>query len=278
MDENWLGEDFKESLFVDLEKLRLTATADSQQVQTTKAQPEGTTDKPPIKTEDYVLLKTFTCPVCAQTFKAYVARESKLRLESLEYDMRPVYQPIDPSLYNVLACEHCGYCAVSNVFGKIMSRQIALIKEEVAPYFRPRQCPIEPPIDMVIDRYKLALFNAIAKQAKDGEKAYLCLRITWLYRMKGDDPENEKKYADLTLKGFNAAVAKELPPIMGIEENTLIYLLGAFSMFLGDHVSALKIFSEIVVSKQAPDRLKNMARDQKDEILAARGKNTQTQD
>ena len=61
------------------------------------------------------------------------------------------------------------------------------------------------------------------------------MKLTWLYRIKGKDLKNEKKFANLVIKGFASALLEEILPIMGLEESTVLYLIGAFSMFVGDN-------------------------------------------
>ena len=36
--------------------------------------------------------------------------------------------------------------------------------------------------EKAIERYKLALYNTLVKKGKNSEKAYECLKISWLYR------------------------------------------------------------------------------------------------
>lgn len=83
---------------------------------------------------------------------------------------------------------------------------------EIAPNFKLEPYPKEPTIDDAIDRYKLALLNAIRRRCKEGEKAYICMKLTWLYRMKGSELENEKKFTTLTVQGFNVSYTKESEP------------------------------------------------------------------
>ena len=224
-------------------------------------------DKSKFNIDEYLHAKKFVCPVCGQNFTSYVVRDNKVRMNSMDYDLRPIYTPVDPLYYDVVVCAtSCGYSAVREVFAKITRAQTELILSEVSPKFRPYTYPKEPSIDLVIERYKLALLNAVVKKAKDGEKAYICMKLTWLYRIKGDDLATEKQFARLTLQGFTNALSKEFPPIMGLKQNTVLYLMGAFSVFLGEHDSALKILGEIIVSEGSSKRLKDKARVLRDTV------------
>ncbi|MCL2236357.1 MAG: DUF2225 domain-containing protein [Defluviitaleaceae bacterium] len=216
--------------------------------------------------DNYVYLKEFDCLVCRKKFESYVVKWSKVRLERVEYDLRPIYSPVNHLYYDVLCCPICGHAALSRVFDKITERQIEIVRAQLRPHYKHVEYPKEPTIEQVLDRYKLALLNATIKKAKQGEKAFLCTKITWLYRIKGDDLENEKKFATLAIRGFMKALEEEHTPIMGMEEITILYLMAALSSFLGNYKNALKILSTIIVSKKASQRLKDKSRDLRDFI------------
>ena len=225
---------------------------------------------PKFNIDDYVYTKNFICPVCGHNVSSNIARESKIRIQSVDLDLRPICSPIEPILYNIVLCESCYYSAPNKVFSEITSKQVEIIRSGIRPDFRVHPYPKEPTVEMAIERYKLALRSSVVKHGKDGEKAYLCMKLTWLYRIKGDDTDNEKMFAEHTVKGFTAALGNEIAPIMGLEESSILYMLGAFSMFLGRHESALRILSDLIVFKNTSERLKDRARDLKNEILAVK--------
>lgn len=70
--------------------------------------------------------KTYECPICNLTFKTKCVRAGKVRLESKDTDLRPIYNHIDPIKYDVITCEKCGYSALGRYFGKLMNRQIRI--------------------------------------------------------------------------------------------------------------------------------------------------------
>jgi len=262
----------QDNIFSGLEKFGLSSIIDKNLEiynPETSSQEAGENEKESaFSIEDYIFAKNFTCPVCTQNFKSNIVRERRIRLESVEYDLRPVYSPIDPLFYDVVVCESCGYTAVQRMFNNILKRQTELILSELSPKFRFHPYPDEPTIDEVIARYKLALLNAIVKKSKDGERAYICMKITWLYRVKGNAIEDEKQFAELTVKGLTAALSKEHFPIpgIGLGENTALYLIEAFLYFLGDEKGAMKILSELIASTKVSKRIKDRARDLRDEI------------
>jgi uncharacterized protein (DUF2225 family) len=215
----------------------------------------------------YIYAKQFECPVCEEHFASNVVRESKMRMRSVEFDLHPICSPINPNFYDVIICPKCGYAAVKEYFANITSRQAATILAEITPKYKAQDYPAQLDEDLAIKRYEQVLRCALAKNAKDGEKAYICMKLMWFYRLKGD-VDNQKRFAELTLKGFSNALANERLPIMGLADDTITYLLGALHMVLGDTRSAMWHLSEVVVSKTASDRLKDKARNLKDEMNA----------
>ena len=67
---------------------------------------------PEKKETDYLFEKTYTCPVCNTEFKALKVKASMPKLLRTDPDMRPVYQSIDITKYECVACEKCGYAAL----------------------------------------------------------------------------------------------------------------------------------------------------------------------
>lgn len=222
--------------------------------------------------DDYIYEKSYICPVCNFHFKSFALKHGKIRMKSIEFDLRPIYTHIEPMFYDIILCEGCGYTSPVENFGKITKLEAERVLAEITPKFRPIPYPKEPTIDMAIDRYKLALLNAVVRQSKEGERAYMCMKLTWLYRIKGEEFIDERKFAKLTLTGFSSAIQKENPPIMGISENAVLYIIAAFSTFLGDKVNALKILSGLIVSKSTSTRLKNRAIDLKETIISLKNK------
>ena len=105
----------------------------------------------------------------------------------------------------------------------------------------------------------------MVKKDKDSEKAHLCLKTAWLYRIKGDQ-ENENKFLTRSLDQFLKAYEYERLPVAGLNEPSLMYLIGELYRRLDDNASALKWFSNVIVSRDVSPRIKDMAREQKDVI------------
>ncbi len=224
----------------------------------------------------YLLKKTYTCPVCDKTFKALTVKAARPRLLRRDMDMRPVYQHIDIVKYDSIVCENCGYAALSQYFERLSETQVKTIRTDVSQKFQ----GIEPAGQTytyaeAILRYKLALANAIIKRGKISERAYICLKIAWLYRgereIESEDEGKRKKLYNLEMdyikkaqNGFQEASMNETFPIAGMDEWTFDFLLAELSIECGEPASALKLLSSIIISRTAPDRVKERARELRD--------------
>ncbi len=215
---------------------------------------------------DYVFEKGYECPVCLKQFKANTVKSGKLKLESVDYDLRPIFTPIEPLLYEVIICNHCGYSAIKQNFLQITDRQGEFILKTITPEFKPVNYPMHMELTMGIESFKLALLNTIVKKGKDGEKGYICLKLGWLYRIQGDK-ERELAFLHQAYEGLTSALPRERTPICGLDENTIIYLLATFCYRLGKFDEGLRHLGRLIVNRTASPRIKERARDLKDMIV-----------
>ncbi len=233
-----------------------------------------------VNEEDLLFDKKVQCPVCDKDFKSRTVKTGKSRLIGSDTDLRPRYQGVDPIKYEVIACPHCGYAAMSRFFSYMTSAQAKFIKESVSANFKglPEMGNLVS-YDEAIGRYKLALYNTVVKKAKLSERAYTCLKIAWLYRGKVETlPEDTADIAKIkeecykaelefianAYEGFTNAMSKELFPICGMDENTFNYLLADLARRIGKFDDSSKLISRILTSSTATPKLKDKARDLRD--------------
>ncbi len=259
-------------IFDGLEKFGLTELTKAElyekKNQNVSSHEQKAADKP-FDIKDYTYSKSFECPVCGKTFVSSVIRTAKVRLISIDFDLRPVYEPVDPMLYDVVTCVNCGYGAVLQRFNRLSDAQIDLVHTHISSKFTPFIYPDELTVDMAIERYKLALINTMVKKGSVGEKAYICMKLSWLHRMKEDKP-GEMLFVQHAYEGFAQAFTREDMPIMGLGENTILYLLGAFAKMLGKNDDALRYVTKVILSKTASNNLKERARDLKEVLRVER--------
>lgn len=233
--------------------------------------------------EELVFEKSYKCPVCDGDFHSKTVRVGKARLIGTDLDLRPKHEIIDPLKYDVILCPNCGYAALSRFFQYIAAPQAKLVKANISTKFHNN-----PPkgdtytYDEAIERYKLALANAIVKRGRSSEKAYICLKMAWVVRGKGENldksdaqyeakkkacDEEENELLKNALEGFLAARQSESFPMCGMDESTVDYLISVMSMRFGQYEVAAKLVSNLIVSPSANKRMKDKARDLKAMIV-----------
>ncbi|MCH5275623.1 MAG: DUF2225 domain-containing protein [Lachnospiraceae bacterium] len=238
---------------------------------------------PEFQEKDYIFDRSFDCPICAKKITSKVMKTGKSKLLRMDKDLRPVHEGVDTQKYEVVACTECGFAALIRYFQPMSSNQTKLIREKISDNVRMRKYAGDIyTYEEAMERYKLALVCAIVKQGKVSERAYICLKASWLLRgwqenLAGQKDkeeeiarlkEEEREYRLNALEGFVAAVGKEDFPMCGMEMSTVSYLIAALALEFGKTDLASQQISSILTSKTAGARIKEKARDLKDELLA----------
>ena len=266
------------NLFSELEQLGLGQLGNIQ-IYKQDEEEERYLEELKMKEADIVYDRSYTCPVCDKQFKSKSVKTGKARLKSTDTDLRPMYDYIDPIKYDAVVCPSCGYAAMNRFFNNITDLQRKWIREQISVNFKglPQDNVIYD-YEEALRRYKLALINAVVKKGKLSEKAYTCLKITWLLRGKEalirnkELPiiENLKKqeleFTKKAYEGFSQAFGKESFPICGMDEITVTYLIGELARRIGNEDESLRWLSKVITSRAANDRIKDRAREVKNLI------------
>lgn len=277
-------------IFSGMDKLGLGQYENMNVIEGEKSEPvQKVPDAKPVKSpeerEAEVLYdKRYVCPVCDLQFTSKCVKAGKVKLVSKDTDLRPVYEFMDPIKYDVLACDKCGYSALTRYFGKLSSRQVKDIHEEIGIKFKGLK-DIEGiySYDEAILRYKLALITVMVKKAKNSERAYTSLKLAWILRgkrnsMSVDDARYEAVYNDEldciknAYEGFTLAISNEPFPIAGMDENTLKYVMSDLARKLNKFDEAIKLLGGVITSKVTSNRLKDEALKLKELIKEDMGK------
>lgn len=239
--------------------------------------------KAEIQETDLLFDKTYQCPNCDREFKEKTVKVGKAKLSSVDLDLRPKYENIDMIKYDVILCPHCGYTALSRYFKFLTQLQAKRIKEAISANYRASKEVKELyTYEDSLERYKMTLANAIVKQAKPSEKAYICLKTSWLFRgyietLDPKDAEGAKKKEELAkqeeaflksaFEGFLTARQTEGYPMCGMDESTVDYLIAVTSMHFNKLDMASKLVAGILTSASANSRMKDKARNLKDMLM-----------
>ena len=236
-----------------------------------------------VEEKDLIFDRTFECPLCDTKVISKVMKSGKAKLLRTDKDLRPVYEGIDAQKYDVVVCPKCGFSAITRYFTPMPAGQAKLIRENISSkvHLTPHTGEIYT-YEQALERYQLALANAVVKQGKASEKAYCCLKSAWLLRgwqeeLAADEKnkekiaelkEAEKEYLQNAMDGFSTAKASENFPVCGMDENTVDYLLAVLAFWAGKYDVASRLIAALLTSPTANARVKDKARDLKDEIVA----------
>lgn len=203
--------------------------------------------------------KQVICPVCNSHFKAKTVKSKSPRVISKDSDFFIRYSVVNPYFYDVLVCNSCGYAAMRSDFDNIKTFKKDLVLSNVTPKWKPREYPDILDEKLAIERYKLALLNALLLNLPDSTKAMISLKIAWIHRLL-NNTDQEKIFLGQALEGFNNAYIYEVFPIYGLQRDSLMYLLGELNRKSGNYPEALQWFSRTIVSVNSSYKVKELAR------------------
>jgi uncharacterized protein (DUF2225 family) len=242
--------------------------------------------QPTFSEEDILFDKTYSCPVCDSEFKAKSVKTGKIKLQSLDSDLRPRYQQADPLKYDAIMCTKCGYAGLTRFFKNVTYTQADWIRKSISANFKPTEEKIGVySYDDAIARHKMALVSSIVKKAKTSEKAYTCLKTAWVIRGKAetlpkDTPDYNKiieqlkkeelEFISNAYEGFSEAYMKETFPMCGMDESTIALLIAELARKTGKLDESSRWVSRILISKEANERIKEKAREIKELIKEGR--------
>jgi len=208
------------------------------------------------------------CPVCDMRFTTRKVKSGKLKLVKSDTDLRPIYDKLDPLLYDVTVCPTCGYASLAKTFKYVKEALVPVFKDKVSTKYQSKKYPDIYNYDIAIEQYKLALYDGLLLNISNCEKAYLCLKLAWLYRGKQENDgdlepntvtessENEMAFLEQAYLGFKMAIDKEPFPQLGIDSLTVHYLIGELARRLGYLDEAFEVMRKLSISNRITHRLK----------------------
>ena len=232
---------------------------------------EQAEEKEPVDHSAYVFNKDFECPICRAKFVFSVVRSSKLRMSHMN-ELRPSYHDIEPLYYDVRMCVACGYAALKDRFDRVSDKQKeALLANIRTNYLNFMPASIPDTIDgkLAAELFKYALLSAFVKKTTTGEKAMLLIKLSWIYQDL-EDEENYNLYGKYAYEFLTEAYTTESFPILGMGQGAATYILARYATHFKDYSAALKFLSDVIIDRGLPTRLRDLARDMKDEILELR--------
>lgn len=203
------------------------------------------------------------CPVCGASFNTSRVRSKCCIVEGRDTDFCVYYKEYNPMYYEVAVCRHCGYADMYSRFDEIDPEDAGIVRAKIEGKWNGRDFGGERTMEDALDSFKLALFCAqLRKGTPAGALASICMRLAWLYRIKGDAKE-EKRFLAHALDQYMELYDRGRTPEK-MDEITLVYLIGELSRRLGKGKDAVVWFNRVVsheMSKQKP-LIVRMAREQ----------------
>lgn len=216
------------------------------------------------------------CPVCKNTFSVGKVRSKFVRSRGQDSDLRPLYEGVNPLFYDAIVCPSCGFAHIGLNFDDLTQHDFKAIRDKISPKWTQREFSGARDVDQAIEAYKLALLNIRVRGGLASELAKACLRLSWMYRIKGDTVLDHK-FMEFAFTYYQDAYMKEHLPVGKLDEFTVMYMIGELGRRLGKYQDSLTWFSRLMSEAMRPENkprippnLLDMARDQvqltKDEI------------
>lgn len=240
-------------------------------------------EAPRVNEAELVFEKGVTCVVCDKSFKTLTVKSGRARIVARDKDLRPIFDGIEASKYDVISCPYCGYTALTRYNTPLAAVQKKLVREKICSNVKTFDAHNSiRSYEEALGMYKLALVNSMVKMSKNSERAYTCMKIGWLLRSNAevikDDPfadksfipeleKQEEEYLKKAYEGFKLAISEETFPICGMDEYTVDYMLAVFAMRFGEESIAKKLVAEILISKNASSGIKERALSLKEELI-----------
>jgi uncharacterized protein (DUF2225 family) len=221
------------------------------------------------KKEDqyYLYDKEIECPVCSNKMKIKKIRNSRLRIENIREDLRPIYKNFNLYNYSVLSCPKCLFTARRNDFynfskarkKKIKNNFKRLVKDQLGNDFQinysdPRE------INQVIDAHYLALKLYDYADFYADKKSFLWRQLSWIYEDLGETKLTEKASIK-ALKNLEEFYFKEDANSTKNESDKISLLLAVLYYKHNQIKKALPLLDDLIRDNRVSLRQRNKAKD-----------------
>ncbi|WP_102694216.1 DUF2225 domain-containing protein [Rummeliibacillus pycnus] len=214
--------------------------------------------------------KQIECIHCKKKFKSMKVRSNFVKVKETESDFHPIYEnDINPLLYNVFVCEHCGFSFTEDFAKYFAPGVMEAIDEQITSHWIPHNFSGERSIADALQAYKLALVCGDLKKEKHIALAGLALRTAWLYRLIGYE-EQETRFLKIARDQYIDAYSTEDYAGTAMSEVRVIYLIAELSRRIGDREQAIRYFSRVIEKQQSSNEAKiiELAKDQWQQMRA----------
>ncbi|NLV16676.1 MAG: DUF2225 domain-containing protein [Syntrophomonadaceae bacterium] len=217
--------------------------------------------------DEFLFDKEVVCTVCEQAFSVKRVRSSRLRLKTIDPDLRQRFVDFEPLWYLVWVCPHCYFASFYSDFKKVSTavkkrllEHGKLLKSQLSLKVNPlRQ------VDDVFLSYYLALQTQKAGEEDSGKMAKIWLRLAWLY----DDVEDKEMMMlafRQALEQFKISYYNKDSNLSIEQEQHITLVLGELSYKVGETMEAGRYFRQAInhklgnatINRQAEDRIQDL--------------------
>lgn len=203
--------------------------------------------------------KEITCLLCEEKYITKRIRSRFIRMEKIDTDFYTEYKDPDcnPYFYEVHVCQHCGFAASDHFSTSFPPGAKEKIFQQICTQWVPRDFGKKRIIEEAIETYKLGIVSGTLKQEKHIVLAGLCIRLAWLYRMKGEE-DQEKRFLRMTIKQYEGAFEHADYEGTQMSEMRLLYLLGELNRRVENEEEAVRFLSRVINHKNRYNETKTV--------------------
>lgn len=191
--------------------------------------------------------KKYECKICKRAFTTKKLRSRFIKVTGYDTDFCPNYSSVElnPILYNVNVCPHCGYSATDDFMPYFPPGAIEDIHSKVCNQWVPRDYGQKRVISEAIKTYKLAVFCGSLKKEKHITIAGIYVRVAWLYRLLEND-DQEQRFLKLATDAYLQSYMADDYRGTQVSEVRLLYLIGELSRRSHQMEQAVRFFSKVI--------------------------------
>lgn len=201
---------------------------------------------------------------CKRKFNTLKVRSNFVKVKETESDFHPIYEnDVNPLLYNVFVCEHCGFSFTED-FSKYFAPGLKeKIDKKISLHWKIHNFSGKRTITDALQAYQLGLVCGNIKNEKHITLAGLALRTAWLYRSI-DNEEQEKRFMEISRDQYIESFSIEDYVGTSMTEIRVIYIIAELSRRIDDREKAIRYFSKVIEMQRNSNEVKiiEMAKDQ----------------
>lgn len=219
---------------------------------------------------DQYYSKNISCENCQHEYSTLKIKSRFIRPLTHDSDFCTTYQSleINPLLYYVSVCPHCGYAVTEEFSPKLHEEALLAIQTKIQKHWNYKDYGQIRSVDTAINAYKLGIYSGIIKKETPIVMAGLYLRLAWIYRTIKQSNTQEQRFLKLAAEQFELSYTLGDYVEKGMSEIKLLYLIGDLNFRLNLERQAIQYFQMVIAHKQKDkeQRLVGKARDRWYEI------------